>query len=210
MTTRLDMPRTESGEAYRQSVRYSRIETELYYIDRLNGEIPLGRPPRLERRRPARQRQAPDWQNMLLYGGVFAGLVILLVRAGGGLGALRVQRLEDTGRRQGGGTAVGGKSADAQTKGLAEILAMRDRKRALVLLLRHSLQSAAASRGLTLARSLTAREILRLLPPDWQYLPALRRLVTTGELVQFGGRDLSEATFEECVSAVRPMLQAGK
>ena len=84
-----------------------------------------------------------------------------------------------------------------------------DRREALVLLIENLLPAAARQNSIRLGRSETAREIIRRLPHGWALLPELKRIVMTEELVQFGGRDLPERTFEDCLRRAAPILDAG-
>lgn len=212
--TRLDVPLTSSGEAYRKSVRFGRIESELYYVDTLNGEIPLGRPPKLARPPDVPEPvDGPDWRRLAIFGGILAALIFLFLRAGGGFGALAVRKPGDADRaaRNGAKRSARDRGNAGSPKGLlAQISAMPDRRAALILLLQHSLRQAAKAHDLRLGRSETARDILRRLPTQWVHAAALRRLVMAEELVQFGGRALAEATFEECLRTAAPILRGAK
>ena len=96
---------------------------------------------------------------------------------------------------------------DLPRDGLLERLAsMPDRRRALILLTGHALNRAASANGVTLARAQTARDVLRVLPRQWRHMDAMRRLVREAEIVHFGGRDVSEETWADCLSAARPIF----
>lgn len=212
--TRLNIPASDSGEAYSASVRLGRIETDLYYVDTLEGEIPLGKPPELSVPPEAPEFSGDtNWKMLTIFGAILVALVFLIVRSGGGFGALSVRQPGDRKRTRGqnGGKSAQGNEESAGLEGvLAEIDAMPDRRAALVLLLRHSLQQAARVHDLRLARSETAREIVHRLPDRWVHLAALRKLVMAEELVQFGGRALAEATFKECLGIATPILRGAR
>ena len=146
-------------------------------------------------------------------GGILAALIFLFLRSGGGFGALRVRKPGDEDRatrknRRKPGKE--GKKAGTLNGLLEQINAMPDRRAALILLLQHSLRRAATDNDLRLGRSETARDILRRLPAQWTHFAALRKLVMAEELVQFGGRALAEATFEECLRTATPILRGAR
>ena len=89
---------------------------------------------------------------------------------------------------------------------LDHLAAMPDRRRALIMLTGHALTRAAKDNGLTLARAQTARDVLRILPRQWHHMDAMRRLVREAEIVHFGGRDVSEQTWSDCLAAARPIF----
>lgn len=89
---------------------------------------------------------------------------------------------------------------------LDRLAGMADRRAALILLVGRALDSAAKANGLRLARAQTARDVLGLLPRRWPHFEALRALVREAEFVHFGGRDLPEARWRDCLEAARPLL----
>ena len=203
-----DLPR---NDRYAGRTRWSRLQTDITYVDRLEGEIPLdGRAP--PRPGPEDQGGPEDlptlkWLSRALLAAVAIVLVAVLWR-------YRHAILTRTGRDGAAATARGNAPAlNAQSDGpdarlVDRLLAMADRRQALVLLTGAVLDAAARANGLRLGSAETAREFLRRLPGDWHHLSALKRLVMTEELVQFGGRPLPEPTFVSCVEAARPILAA--
>ena len=93
---------------------------------------------------------------------------------------------------------------------LDRLRAMADRRMALILLVGRALEAAAAANGLRIGRAQTARDVLGAVPRRWPHFDALRRLVREAEVVHFGGRDLPEARWRECVEAARPLLAGGR
>ena len=92
---------------------------------------------------------------------------------------------------------------------LGRLASMDDRRRALILLTGHSLERAAEMNGLRIARAQTARDVLRSLPRQWHHMDAIRRLVREAEIVHFGGRDVSEETWTDCLATARPFFGPG-
>ena len=89
---------------------------------------------------------------------------------------------------------------------LAGLAAMADKREALILLVSRALEWAADLHQLRLGRSQTARDVLRVLPVDWAHLPAMRGLVREAEIVHFGGRDITQERWEECLATARPIF----
>lgn len=83
---------------------------------------------------------------------------------------------------------------------------MEDRRKALILLTGHALERAANMNDLRIARSQTARDVLRILPRQWPHRDAVRTLVREAEIVHFGGRDIAEETWQACLTAARPIF----
>lgn len=86
------------------------------------------------------------------------------------------------------------------------ILALDDMPRALGELLKISLDAAASLTGLSLSRSDTAREALRRLPAEFEFLAALKDLAAESERVRFAGAAISRDRFEALAEAIRPLI----
>lgn len=89
---------------------------------------------------------------------------------------------------------------------LVGLAAMADKREALILLVSRALEWAADIHSLRLGRSQTARDVLHVLPVDWDHLPAMRGLVREAEIVHFGGREITQERWEECLAAARPIF----
>ncbi|MSU88107.1 DUF4129 domain-containing protein [Rhodobacteraceae bacterium 2CG4] len=200
----------ETNPAYERRVLLNRLQTDLVYVDRLRGEIPLDAapaPPDARAAEPASDRSGVLRLTTRLALLLLVGLAaVALFRRRGWL-AERFGPLPQGRRAR--RTAAPARPDAAPAEGaalLARLRAMTDRRAALVALLSATLDAAAEQNGLRLGRSETARELLRRLPRDWPHLPALRTLVMTEELVQFGGRPLPGPTFHACLGAAAPIL----
>ena len=200
----------ETNPAYERRVLLNRLQTELVYVDRLNGEIPLdGAPPPPDKPRDDSATEVSDTLQMVtrLALLLLIGMTAAMLYRNRGWLAERLGALPDARRPR---VARKSPSDDAPPvidgAFLARLRAMTDRRAALVDLLGAALSAAAEQNGMRLGRSETARDLLRRLPDRWPHLPALRALVMTEELVQFGGRPLPEATFEDCLSTAAPIL----
>lgn len=204
--TGFDLP---SNPEYAARTRFSRLQTEVFYIDRLVGEIPMdGRPlpPRDDEADP--DLPLPDRDQMAVARSI--SRIALAIGAGLLLWVLFRRRYEIMARLR--GLSVTSTSAapalrnaqpsaaEANSSGLiARLRGMEDRREALVLLLHAVLKAAARQNDMRLGRAETARELLRRMPTTWTHLGDARRLVLAEELVQFGGRPLPESLFEECL-----------
>lgn len=208
-----------ANPAYEDAIRYSRLQSDLVYIDRLDGpipmnDLPLRRPPEVAedgRDAGAQLFEASQVVSRVALGILLLFLAVALVKSRRGL----MHRL---GRTEGGSAGANGGPAPPPADPAAEnhmalierLRAMQDRQQALVALIEATLASAADQNRLRLGRSETARDLLRRLPRSWPHLAQLRRLVMTEELVQFGGRPLPETTFEDCLRRALPILRAGE
>lgn len=209
-----DLPKGESGAAYKRATRFSGIRNEAFYVDQVNGEIPMDQAPRY---RKAEDETNDDGGGLSQTTIQFAS-VGLLIAIGflfwkfGGSSQISLRRGDASGA-----TAQTSEVAAAaeyeNVKGadfLRMIAEMPDRRHALILLVGRVLLRAADSNGLRLKRSETAREILRRIPRSWSHFTELKSLVLSEELVQFGGRDISEESFESCLEKARPMIAGAR
>jgi len=200
------------GEAFARATRFSRLQQDLVYVDRLEGEIPLDGtdPPPPPGTDPGEREQITVIVTRILLGVLALGLLVLARRRGpdlwrrvmgGAPGAPRIQRRP-------------AKAPDAPNSGAApaadlitRLRGMHDHEAALVQLLHAVLPAAAQANGLRLGRAETARDLMRRIPPDWPNRADLGRIVMAEELVQFGGRVLSRQALEECLDRAAPILE---
>ncbi|MFC6654213.1 DUF4129 domain-containing protein [Roseibium salinum] len=201
----------EAGREYLRSTRLRGIDPEVAYFD------PSAPAPDLDTRqepeRPA-AREEPDgsteekWLIGLIAGGILAAIAYAFLRFGGGLAV----SLKDNAVNPGSRRLKGQPNAPAWAEKLGtfeEILRMKDRRRALVLMTQKVLTTIVAANGILMQRSWTARDTLRHIPDRQGQLDTLRNLVMASERVQFGGRDVSEEQFQSHVATVRRLLGAG-
>ena len=93
---------------------------------------------------------------------------------------------------------------------LSAILAIRDRRIAIVALAQSALAKAARSQGLIMQRSWTAREGLRKVAKSEPNISALRALVHAAERVHFGHHAISDQEFDALASGIRPIFGAAQ
>ncbi|MEO0783511.1 MAG: DUF4129 domain-containing protein [Pseudomonadota bacterium] len=202
---------TPSAEAYLEALRFRGIDAEVAYFD------PSRPPPDLD------TKETPDPngfdvdvnldrdQGTLIINAVslavLLGIAYLFLRFGGRFSvSLRADR--DAGRevaavkREGSALATVPDNLDA-------IARIEDRRLALVTMAQSALIRALRENGLLLQRSWTARDAMRRLPQDMSHRHALRDLVSAGERVLFGGRDVSEADFQDHLDQIRPLFSNG-
>ncbi|MEO1549167.1 MAG: DUF4129 domain-containing protein [Pseudomonadota bacterium] len=208
----LEVERTQSGQDYLDSLRFTRIDGDIVYVDQLEGKITvdtrLPEPPAQDdppTGSALNMGNAPNVWGVILLLGLLVGALFLVRKYGGGL---RARFAKD----DGGEIPVlhvpepGALPRPSKATLFDELRAMGDRRAALVLLLRHVLAAAAHSNKLRHIDSETARELLRRLPAAWPRRDQLRQIIMAEELVQFGGRDLAEETFEACLDLAKPIL----
>ncbi len=200
----------ETNPAYERRVLLNRLQTDITYVDRLEGEIPLdGAPPPPDLPEDDTETEVSETLQLVtrLALLLLIGMTAATLYRNRGWLAERLGAVPDARRPR---KARPTPSADAppaiDEALLTRLRAMTDRRAALVALLGAALGAAAEQNGIRMGRSETARDLLRRLPDRWPHLPALRSLVMTEELVQFGGRPLPEATFENCLAAAAPIL----
>lgn len=206
-----DVPRDAT---YARQTRFQRLQGDLVYIDRLEGDIPmdgspLPPPPEPEDEGSEGGDVPVVYKNTsrILLTIAAATLLWVLIRNRQAI----FDRLSNTPRvpQAKGRTKKAPTSVDPAPNAdglIARLRGMQDRRAALVLLLHAVLGDAARQNDLRLGRSETARELLRRLPQSWTHLADTRRLVMAEELVQFGGRPLPEPLFEDCLARAEAIL----
>ena len=198
-----------SGEAYLDATDFRGLRRGVAYFD------PTRPPPPLETEEavpPAGEEEAGDgvdvpsdglrWGVMVVAGAILA-VVLYAVWASGGRFAVSLSRdPEDGGRPR-------ARTADAATAAVPAsveaILAMTDRKAALVQLCRALLARVVGAEGVLLDRSWTDRDTLRRVPRAHPQRAALQSLVFASERVQFGGRDVAEEEFRAHLDRLSPL-----
>lgn len=199
-------PTGPPNAAYLDAVRWSRLQTEVTY---LRPSAPFDPRASVEVPAPPMSVETRRW----IWIGVLGALILGIVAGFAWFGGRIPVTFGATDRARRGAARAG----DAATAGadlppgefLERLRAMADRRAALILLTARALEQAAAANGLTLARAQTARDVLRAVPRRWPHFEALRRLVREAEIVHFGGRDLPEARWRDCLETARPLIVAG-
>ncbi len=199
-----------AGEAYLKALRLRRIDTDVRYFDPTRPAPDLDTdvaPPKPE---PGDQGDRPQANLRVVFVAalILGGVVVLFLRFGGGL-SVSFGRAGDNahrGGRRGAETAPGAPPPSS----LAAILAIADRRAALVTLAGAALTRAVEAQGLLFQKSWTGRDVLRHLPPATAFRDDLQALVLASERVHFGGRDVSEDEFRSHVARIRPLLEGGR
>lgn len=93
---------------------------------------------------------------------------------------------------------------------LSKIIAIEDRRIALIELLRMCLLHGATISSTRIARSDTERTVIRRLPKELPQRSELEVLLTTTELVHYGGEDISEDQFDLLIDKARSFLSVRK
>lgn len=204
--TTIDPP---GSEAAARALDASGVAHAAVYATRIEGGrlTPVSRPPRLPRSVPM---QGPlldgNLALVVVVGLLIAGVFLWLRFAGAGI--LGSGPKDAPARPV--SPPAGWKQEDAPDLGtealLAAIAAMPDRRAAMVRLLRHCLLHAATVSGTRLARSDTERMVLRRLPDNWRRTGPLPELLHRTELAHYGGQDVPDAGFADCLGAARSIL----
>lgn len=206
---------TQSSDAYARALRLRGIDREVIYFDPDAPAPPLS----TEYEAPAPSEGA-DLDEVIDRGSrvfsllgwisvaVLIGIAFVFVRSGGAVSLSLGREAENasTATRIRESTAVIG---DDPLAGFDAILAMGDRRDAIVALARRALSDCLAAQGTLPQRSWTARDALRRLRLPPESLSLLRALVLDSERVQYGNRPMTDDIFERHVNAIRPILSAG-
>lgn len=194
-----------SGAAYLDAIRYSGVDADVAYSD------PAKPMPELETAEEpvpvpdAKPRWTIDTLTIELAATIFLGLAILVAyRAGRFSLALKGDAPNPERARRNG--PVGTAAQAGQLTDLAAILAVPDRRLALVKLAQTALRQTVAANGVLLQPSWTLRDALQHIPNDQTHVDALRSLVMAGERVLFGNRDVTETEFQTHVNTIRPLM----
>lgn len=197
-----------SGQAYLKALRFRGIETDMAYFD------PSRPPPDLDTKKTPDpsginvdvsldRNQGTMIVNALSLA-VLLGIAYVVLRFGGQF-SVSLRRDQDARRDRADEEPRLGPSA-AVPDNLDVIAHIEDRKLALITLAQSALIRAVRNHGLLLQRSWTARDALRRLPHDMRHRDALQGLVAAGERVLFGGRDVTEAVFQDHLDQIRPLF----
>lgn len=197
--------------AVQQSMSWERVDDDLIYLRPSatfdpNGNLEIEVPEKPRDRET--QFSTFRWSWVAIFGLVILAVIVVFVLQGS-----RIQ--VGFGRTRDGSRAVDAETGpeglvvqDGDVKGfLDRLAAMADRREALILLVNQALERAAQANAMTLGRAQTGRDVIRALPGSWQYRDTLRDLVRQAEIVHFGGRDISEDRWQECLSAARPLFR---
>ncbi len=204
---------SETGEDYLRAIRLRGINPEVTFYS------PSGPAPELDTRqqpeKPADQTSTSSGETSLEARWIFgliavtllALILFLFIRFGAGMSITFKGDAKNPDSQRKSPKGLGEAPVWAERLGsLDEILRMRDRRQALVLLARKALTSTVAANGVLMQRSWTARDALRHIPEKQGHLDSLRALVLSSERVQFGGRDVSEDEFRAHVDSCKPLL----
>ena len=210
------------NEAYIDLVSGQRLQTRIPYLkpdtdfQPEETELQMVRPdPEPEVGREQTNVTMNRWTAGLMFGALLIGVIVLFVLYGGGISVSFASEPKDGKREDVADDAEEDKAraalmAQPIDSFLESLRRMTDRRAALILLVSRALERAAALNDLRLGRSQTARDVVRVLPRSWPHLGNMRRLVREAEIVHFGGRELPEEIWEECLDAARPIFGEGR
>ena len=198
----------ETSDAYGAVTRFSRLQRDLIYIDRLTGEIPMDgappyEPPETETAEAPSETPVNVSRALLIL--ALIAVVVLVVTRGGLLRDLRAPRNPQRIRQTSADTSAA-PGAQPEVGLLARLRHAADPEAAIVELIEALLPAAAQQNDMRVGRSETARDLLRRLPRSWPHLRDLRMIVMAEELVQFGGRPLARDTWDDCLARAGRIL----
>jgi hypothetical protein len=194
-----------SGSAYLDSVRYRGIETQVKFAD---PAVRATFPETAETELPGKQVLVDlDTVSVAVTAAVLIGLAALVWLASGSFSLSFQAEAANAARQR--PDRLGRTFNDGRPVDLKTILAMADRQRALVLLAQAALARTVSANGILVQPSWTMRDMLSHIPKGQAHFDALRSLAMAGERVLFGNGSVSEAEFQERLSAIRPLLAQG-
>ena len=209
MTTDDLAPTGPRNEDVARAVRWERLQTDVTYLrpsadfkpdESVRITVPDPEPTEEEARRQV------QWTVGLVFLAILLGIAYVFAQFGNRI-QVSFRGTSERRRREVAGSRRGEPARALPKEGFLERLAvMADRREALILLVSRALEQAAAANGLTLARAQTGRDVVRVVPPSWGHHDTLRRLVREAEIVHFGGRDLPEERWRDCLAAARPIF----
>lgn len=199
-----------SGEAYRQAIAWRGVDAAIVYADPAEPLTLL--PSRATAPEPPRRQsvRVPDTVVRVVVIVAFAILVVFLIRVAGVRGVHFARTPGEAALSEDATTAPAARGAPALPAGLDPIRRDPDRQRAIVALLQLVLARVAATHGLHLLPSWTARDALRQIPRGWVHRPALAELTRTAEEAHFGGYPVSEDRFATHLRAAETILGRGR
>ena len=198
-----------SGEAYMSAIWGRGVDTMVRYFD------PTRPAPSLDTREqpepPKETDDAVEGENTarnlttLVSVVVLGGIVLLVARNAGGI-SLAFGSNENATRNGGSRSGKPGAHDPRDPADLASIIAISDRRRAIIALAQSALAKAATAQGMLLQRSWTGRDVLHRVRSGTQHFSALRAVVLASERVHFGRRDISDDEFVGHVDGLRPLF----
>jgi hypothetical protein len=210
--TATELEITETSADYKRSIRLKGVQSDVRYFDP-NADAPdfqtTEKPKKREEIQPSERSNANGEVNLttaLIAGAIIVVILFLFIKFGGSSSLVlrsdvqNAKRNKSVARKRGESKAVDMQPFDG-------ILNNPDRQQALISLAQLLIYKAVSANDLLLQRSWTARDVLRRMPRNSDYLPELSALVLKGELVHFGERDVSEEEFEDFASRAKPLLR---
>ncbi len=191
----------ESGNAYLRAIRLRGIESDVTYFapgapapEFETNQNPSGQPDNADENNDSQQNSEGRWFMIAIAAMVVLLIAYLFLRYGGAISVSFGSGEGNAERRHTKQSAEAPAWAE-RTGSFQDILRMKDKRRALVLLTQKVLAATVTANGILMQRSWTARDALRHLPTRQQHLDLLKNLVLVSERVQFGDREVSEEDF---------------
>ncbi len=209
-------PTIGPNEEYEQSIRGERVDSEIIYLRpsapfEPDGDIHIDVP------EPEIESDGSTWGTerwfWVTFFGILLAVLLFVIFKNSGAVSVSFKATNEKGRRTSDspteGIALGALPNQQIDSFLDRLKAMSDRREALILLVSRALELAAETNKIRLGRAQTARDVLRVLPKSWTHLAVMRRLVREAEIVHFGGRDVSEERWDDCLAAAKPIFAGG-
>ncbi|MEO1491756.1 MAG: DUF4129 domain-containing protein [Pseudomonadota bacterium] len=206
-------PTTGPNEAYERTIRGERVDSEIIYL-RPSAPFEPDGDIRIDVPEPDDVQDSSSWGTerwfwVIFFGVLLAFLIFVIVKNSGAV-KVSFKATNEQSRRKAdapsNGMTIGASSDQPIDSFLERLKSMADRREALILLVSRALELAAEKNNIRLGRAQTARDVVRVLPKSWTHFAVIRRLVREAEIVHFGGRDVSEERWDDCLAAARPIF----
>lgn len=202
----------QPDEDVREALDRSSLQTEVVYLRpdadfQPDQSIEIKVPEKAEYNRSAGTLERWVWG--IMFAVVLLVVIAIFISQGGAIGVSFGKQVQNARRQEDDAAPDAFDALNRQPldQFLASLRAMADKRMALILLVSRALERAADQNDVRLGRAQTARDVIRVLPKAWPHLSALRGLVREAEVVHFGGREVSDDTWEQCFAAAEPIFQ---
>lgn len=200
VTERAAAPSDPDAIRYAEAARRHRIDTDMIYAIKIDGDITGGarKEPR-DRNRISAPNIDGNGLGVLAMAFALIAALALWMRFGGS-GMLLARAPSKTQDAEPSAAPDSWRiDADASKNPndlLARLAEMPDRREAMVQLLRHCLLRASDDSDTRFARADTEREAFARLPGTWHHHVALKQLLRDTELVHYGGREVTAENYQ--------------
>ncbi len=201
----ISAPRDATGQGRADVLSDAGLQAQIVYLGKFDASIEQKDPPKVAAEKPKMPLTSGPVAMVLVMVTLVAALGLWVYVSGGALWA--PETAGDASKAVQAPRGWGESEADLlETRSLAQIAQMPDRRAAVVRLLRLCLLHAAEATKTGFKRSDTERDAFGRVPLNWSGSDYLKRLLIAAELAHYGGRGVDEATFQTLIEGARGIL----